>query len=277
MRGGSKYVPSRDGALCRVSGAWAQEKLYYVARYMEIFNKAMFRKWERRIYLDLLAGTGRCVLETGEEFAGSPILGVETCPAFTKVIAVDRAGPLIDALRVRMKGRAEIVEGDCNDSAVIVQLRALLDPSALSLCFVDMLGLEVAFETIRQLTDGLRMDLLITFQVNDLTRNMPGSIRRGGARLTRFFGTDGWLEVVRSQESGLLESADVASALTDFYCARLSTIGYQHVAQLHRLMRNSTNAPLYRLVLAARHERAAEFFRKISRIEFSGQRTLLGM
>jgi hypothetical protein len=39
-------------------------------------------------------------------------------------------------------------------------------------------------------------------------------------------------------------------------------------------MKNTQNTPLYRLVLAGKHERSTDFFKKISRYEYSGQRGL---
>ena len=68
---GSEYRPSIvDGLPARVSGPWAQEKLAYLSKYMSIFNVGMKNKW-RRVYLDLLAGPGRCVEDdSGIEFDG---------------------------------------------------------------------------------------------------------------------------------------------------------------------------------------------------------------
>ena len=72
----------------------------------------------------------------------------------------------------------------------------------------------------------------------------------------------------------LYRRPDLAAALTDFYCGQLKTLGYTHVEAHKRLMRNATSAPLYRLILAAKHERAIDFFQKISKIESDGQRGL---
>jgi hypothetical protein len=74
MSGGSEHLPSReDGLPARVSGAWAQEKLAYLRKCKTIFNGGK-NQWEP-VYLDLLAGPGRCVVtQTLEEFAGSPLL-----------------------------------------------------------------------------------------------------------------------------------------------------------------------------------------------------------
>jgi three-Cys-motif partner protein len=83
-----------------------------------------------------------------------------------------------------------------------------------------------------------------------------------------------WRDAVQRFQRGETSAPDLATALTDFYCEQLRTLGYDYVAPLQRLMRNTINAPLYRLILAGKHPRAAEFFQKISRIEYDGQRGL---
>ena len=93
-----------------------------------------------------------------------------------------------------------------------------------------------------------------------------------GARFDLFFGSPAWRDVVRRFERGQTERSDVATALVDFYGQQLAAIGYDQVAQLHILMRNTKNAPLYRLLLASRSPRATDFFEKIARIEHDGQR-----
>ncbi len=249
---------------------------------MSIFNGAMGTKWRSRIYVDLLAGPGRCVSnETGEEFDGSPILALTLEKPFSDLVFVEGAADLASALRNRVQlhrsPRDELVlNGDANSPTVISAVRQRCGRRSLVLTFVDFLGLEVTFKTLAQLTAGLHMDLLLTFQVNDLTRNVPLVLagKQTPERLDAFFGTPGWRDVVTRFDSAATRAPDLASALTDYYCDRLGTMGYGYVAQLHRLMRNRTSAPLYRLILASRHHRAPDLFRKISRIEHSGQRGL---
>jgi three-Cys-motif partner protein len=142
--------------------------------------------------------------------------------------------------------------------------------------FVDCLGMEVELETIGRLTKDRKMDLLLTFQVNDVTRNVPLALRgeQDAERIDRFFGTTAWRNVAARFDRAAIASPDLAAALTDFYCDRLKTIGYTHVEPHQRLMRNTMSAPLYRLILAAKHARAIDFFQKISRIQSDGQRDL---
>jgi three-Cys-motif partner protein len=244
---------------------------------MSIFTTSMKAKWDNRIFVDLMAGPGRNIMERGdEEFDGSPLLALKTDPPFTEVILVESEPSLLHALTARTTSfDRTIFPGDCNDPAVIAAIRARLTQSwsTLGLAFVDMLGLDVSLRTLEQLTAGqVRLDLAITFQVSDLTRNVPLVMqgRTPGDRLDAFFGDDGeWRQVVASSPLGT-----AGQALTDYYCDRLGTIGYGHVAQLHVLMKNSKNAPLYRVILAGKHPLAAEFFKRISKIEYSGQRTL---
>lgn len=113
MSGGSEYRPSKDdGMPARVSGAWAREKLEYLAKYMSIFNGSMKDKWDR-VYLDLMAGPGRCVEDdTGAEFEGSPLLAIKQKIAFSEVVLVEGEPRLADALRRRMGASARVIAGD---------------------------------------------------------------------------------------------------------------------------------------------------------------------
>lgn len=249
---------------------------------MGIFNGGMKNLWKNRAFVDLLAGPGRCILKhSGEEFDGSPVRALKCDPPFTTVVLVESDPALFAALEARTAiyaPRVQLVAGDCNDPATIATIRKQIPFRALTLAFADMLGLDVTFESVRRLTSGRRIDLAITFQVSDLVRNVPQVLagNADGARLDRFFGTGDWRRVVAAAEGGALPTPAIGDALTDFYIQRLATLGYLHVAPLHRLMKNTANAPLYRVVLASKHATGADFFKKIAKYEYSGQRGLFG-
>jgi three-Cys-motif partner protein len=224
-----------------------------------------------------MAGPGQCITEREEEFPGSPIRALQADPPFSRVILVEESIKLVEALRARTEAwadRRQIIEGDCNDQSIIDGIRARTPASHLVMVFVDNLGLDVTFETLKILTLNRRMDLVITLQVSDLVRN-TGQVLSGSqdaARFDRFFGSADWRMVVQEFERRKRTEHDLPTALTSFYLERLRTIGYSSAAQLHVLMKNDRNAPLYRLILAGKHPKAAEFFEKIARIEYSGQR-----
>ncbi|MFB3853561.1 MAG: three-Cys-motif partner protein TcmP [Vicinamibacterales bacterium] len=267
-------LTARDGLAARPSGEWAREKLFIVARYIDIFTTGQKRKWPQCAFVDLMAGPGICIeRETGEEFPGSPLLALRTKTPFTHAVFVELDARLRAALAQRtsapdLRPVPTILEGDCNSSCVVDEIRRTVPANALTLAFVDMLGLDVHFATLRRLTAGRRMDLLITFQVNDLTRNVRRAIAAGGdERMDAFFGSDEWLARVREVPRG-----EYANILTDYYAERLRTLDYPYCDRHRAPMKNSKNAPLYRLLLASRHERAGDYFQKIATIDWSGQR-----
>jgi three-Cys-motif partner protein len=273
MSGGSEYRPSQiDGLPARVSGAWAREKLEYLGKYMSIFNVGMKNKWER-VYLDLLAGPGRCVEDdTGAEFEGSPLLAVNQKVPFSEILLVEGSRNLADALRRRVDASGRVIEGDCNDAGIIKQLRDTLGRGRLGLAFADNLGMEVTLATLQSLSADRKLDLCITFQVGDLKRNLHNALAGTDApRWNAFFG-DGWKPIAADAERRNLSAEETANVLLDFYGQQLKAIGYPYIAHSRRLMKNSKNVALYRLLLAGKHERAVQFFDEISKIEPSGQR-----
>lgn len=277
----SRYAKAQDNLMARVSGLWAMEKLTYVEKYMDIFSTGMKKRWETRTYVDLMSGPGLCVTDDGQEFPGSPLRALATKTPFSRVVLVEGDADLADALKTRVaksvhRETAEILTGDCNDKAVIANIRKLVPSDALTLAFVDMLGLDVRLDTLARLTDGRRMDLAITFQIGDLKRNVGGALKNPGEgrRFDEFFGTEDWRETVWAHRSGNMPGLDLATAFTDFYEERLKTLGYPHVTRSLDVMKNSKNVHLYRLLLASRHPRAVDFFEKISQISPLGERRL---
>lgn len=264
-----------DGLPVRGSGAWAQEKLTYLGKYMSAFNQSMSDKWQRE-YLDLLAGPGRCIEEdSGVEFDGSPLLALSCRVPFSGVTLVEGHPELAAALRTRVQNRATVIQGDCNDPMVVDQLRARLGYGVLGLAFIDNLGLDVPLSTVERLSTGRKLDLVITFQIGDLKRNLKRALAGGDEeRWTAFFGT-GWQDVALAAERQNLSASDTATRLLAFYGKQLQAIGYPHVADSQQVMKNSRQVGLYRLVLASKDALAVKLFDGISKIEPGGQRRLL--
>jgi three-Cys-motif partner protein len=184
------------------------EKLKYLEKYMDIFSTGMKKHWDTRVFIDLMSGPGLCVTDEGQEFHGSPLLALATKTSFSKVVLVENEPALAEALKARVaaNSRRESVAhltGNCNDKALIADIRRVVPSDALSLTFVDMLGLDVRLDTLARLTDGRRMDLAITFQIGDLKRNVGGAVKNPGEgrRFDEFFGTEDWRETVWAHSS----------------------------------------------------------------------------
>lgn len=100
-------ISTVDGLPVRSSGAWAEEKLYYLRRYLDIFSNGMKNKWGGRMYyVDLFAGSGRCrVRGTKKEFDGSPLIAL-TDFDFAKYYFFESEPACFHALDARAKARA---------------------------------------------------------------------------------------------------------------------------------------------------------------------------
>lgn len=258
---------ARDGLVARVSGPWAADKLHYVEHYQGIFANGMKGKWGSLGYVDLMAGPGRCLdRHTRDEYDGSPVRSLSA--PFTHRVFVELDAECAAALRSRVGDPSLVIQGNCNDPAVIEQVRDRIPSNALTLVFIDNLGLNCTFDTIAALTADRRMDLILTVMTSDFQRNALSG--RDPARFTAFFGSDEWLRVAALSP----RMSDVAAVLLDHYGDRISSLGYPHICPARRVMKNSKQASLYRLLLATRHARGEEFFRKIERISFQGQREM---
>lgn len=266
MSSKSIYRPAADGLPARVSGDWAQTKLESLSNYLRIVNVAMQRKFAKRCYVDMMAGGGRCVLKrSGLEFDGSPLLALACKPAFTSLVFVESDSRLFDALTARTsaeRSRTHLILGDCNETSVIEQIRSAIPATALSIAFIDNLGLDVTFDSIRRLTTGRRIDLVITFQISDIKRNAERALAGAerGARWDRFFGTPTWRQAVADFEAMRRPAPDLGGALENFYAERMATIGYANRSQLNRSMKNTRNAPLYRVMLFSKNPLATKLF-----------------
>lgn len=257
-----------DGFAVRDSGPWATEKLHYVHRYCELVCKAMKAKFPILVYLDLMAGPGRCCIDRHPfaEFDGSPLLAMAHTPGFQLLVFIEQDPELFAALRERLPAadeRWKIIPADCNSEKAVKACRAALSAGRLGIAFLDALGCtDPAFETVETIAAGQRLDLIVTFHVQDVNRNADEAIGGGPSaqRFTRFFGSAGW-------KKALLDAAPSASAgetLAGFYETRLQSLGYQ-TKQLHRLMKNRTNAPLYRLIFASKHDLGTKFWAKVTK------------
>lgn len=266
-------MTASDGLTARESGPWAKEKLEQVQHYMSIFTNGMFGQWKGAlVFLDLMSGPGLCVdRETRAEFPGSPLLALRTPRAFRSVVCVEADEACAAALHARLSteprgATATVVHGDANAASTIAQLRAHADRS-LAFAFVDLIGQEVTFETIRALTAGRNVDLLFSFPEMDLQRNSPLAQAVDAERWNRFFGTTAWQTIVAGPRHGRVLQ------LRTLYEQQLQTLGYSTLA--NRVpMKNSRGRSIYRPLFASRHSRGLDFYRKTSAFDPGGQRPL---
>lgn len=264
-------VLGSDGQVSISVGPWAEEKLYYVQHYCNIFNKAMRYKWPRRAYIDLFSGPGKCAIEdSGKELDGSPLVALKREVPFTHYFFNDVREAAVRALRARTQGvfvaPMVFLCQDCNEvvNALLRELGKLPPLKTLYFCFIDPLNWEIEFDSVARLTEGKRMDLVITFHIGNMKRFADQS----GAKLDKFFPDSNW----RIGYDTRRRSGDTAMGayLLGVYKQGLERIGYTHIDD-KVFVTNSKDVPLYYLLYASKARRGKDFWDKISRKLPTGQ------
>jgi len=262
-----------DGLPVRPVRSWNDDKLYYVARYTDIFTTGMKNQWGSLVYADFFAGPGRCLIEGDREVDGSP-LAAASRPGFNRLFFNDLDPVAVDALTTRLAGeptdRVRISRADCNDA--VDEAREFLFPAnlrsgTLGLAFIDPTAYQMSFESIKRFTAGVRVDLIINFMTDYAKRFVRTDYWREGSDFDQFMGTRDWLRLKRD-----VPTAQLKSELLAIYRRQLESLGY-HVDD-SVLVRNSQQRGFYHLIYASNHPRGLEFWRKISATESDQRRRL---
>lgn len=225
-------VPSEeDGQPVRCVGPWSLNKHYYIERYIDIFHSGMAKTFPILNYIDLFAGPGKCrVKRTRELTDGSPLIAARF--GFTGYFLVDMNPDAVVALKKRFPhtARAIIYQDDCNNCAS--DIRARTSDYALNLLVADQTTVQLKFETLRLLTDGRRVDLIIYFPTGMYFKRAVPVLKDADKieSVNGFFGDRGeGLQIWRNSPSSVQSAAIVA-----YYKERLKTIGYQFDEKIDR-------------------------------------------
>ena len=285
--------PEDDGLQMRESGPWAEIKLDYLSRYINIFETSMRSKpWRKRHFIDLFSGPGKCYVSASNNIhLGSPLIALTTRYPFTDYFFVDLEPKSINDLRTRCKDSELFAQINfyVGDSNIIVE--KIVDKilsidnihipkkwSSLNLAFIDPEGLEVNRKTIEKLAKPYSMDLIIHYPQMGLTRFMPNAINEEPpTTVDLFFGGTEWRAIYYKYQTR--EDLYVHRKLLDLMKTKLQALGYQEVLRDDEvndepLMRNVKSAPLYRLIFASKHPLGHDFWKKVTKRDVSDQKHL---
>lgn len=272
-----KEISANDGLPVRSSGAWVEEKLYYLRRYLSIFSVGMKNKWRGRLYyVDLFAGPGVCRIRRSEkEVDGSPLIALTEFD-FAKYYFFEAESSCFQALAIRAEkrtpdksGKVSMLLGDCNDTIQEAQFPS----QGLGVAFIDPTGIsQISFETMRKLSAGRQIDLIINFPEGmGIRMNLHQYTQTEKNALSRFMGSERWRALYQQS----LSSYDqVCSEIAKEYLANLGELGYCAVDSDWIPVKTDQNVLLYYLLFASKNPRGNDFWRKISRIGPHGQRGL---
>jgi len=255
----SKYTLSKiDKLPIRESGQYIEQKHSRLAYYSDMFATAM-KQWKHRVYLELYAGPGRCLIREGRtESEGSPLKVLDL--NFTRFIFIERDEELAEALKKRIQHhpRANSVEIWNGDNFQALEHVDIPKKDALTFSFVDPTGL-VEMSLIRKIKEvAPRGDMLINLMDSmgiKMNRFQYKADSGPNCRLTRMLGHDGWKKHLRLSKP-------------EFY-RKINFLFKEELRRLHYLTDDfdvkvtlKGSVHLYSLVFAAGHQRALEFWQK---------------
>ncbi len=264
-----------DNLPLRCVGPWANDKLYYLKRYMEVFNTAMKGKWSKRAYIELFSGPGLGIIrDTGEIIDGSPLIAIKQQTPFSRYIFVDINSHATNALESRVRNfrrtnNVRFLTQDCNEN--IEKIRFNIDNNYLSLAFVDPTSMQIKFSTIQQLTRDLKMDMIVNFPLQAINRSYSYALHGYVEKFDNYFGTDEWKPVI----VGNSDIHNIGTRLLDLYKKQFEIIGYTQVNDANSiLVRGPKNIPLYYIFFVSKNQLAIKLWNSIQEIRSNKQRLL---
>jgi len=260
-----------DGLATPEVGGWAETKYRLLALYDELFSTGMKNKWEKRVYIDLYAGSGHSRVPGSNKFLkGSPLIALTVSHPFDKYIFCEGRPDLLDALRVRVKrlhleADVEFVQGNCDYEIeeILAKIPKAADGSkVLSLCVVDPFDFGLKFETLRRLS-SVFVDFVVLLAIGmDANRNYDHYVDGNSTKIDEALGNTDWRE--RWRAVGIKRS-DFRAFLATEFCRSMETLGYLRTPlDRMKLVRSvEKNLPLYYIALFSRHGTAFKFWDEV--------------
>lgn len=264
-----------------IIGRWSEEKLNLLAQYLKAYSVIMNeqkKSWLRAYYyIDAFAGSIRPRAKEDEQryIDGSPLRALQTEPQFDAYWFVDvspRRVERVQRLRAEFPDRRiEVRQGNCNDvlcNEIVPRLPYASKQRAF--VFLDPYGLQVDWETVRELANTRTCDIFINFSVMGVTRLLPRQQNPASdvvEQLSKVMGNTDWITQIYREppvtqlplfgdpdEPALSRDAIQAEWLARLYTEQLHSL-FPYVSR-PVLMRNSTNSVLYALCLASHNQTA---------------------
>lgn len=260
--------------ICRPSGSWIECKHSIIREYWPAFLRAT-QGASRRAYVDLFAGPGcNFIRETSQKTPGSPIIALQATsriasdlnPKYPQFPVADFyfndiAKTNVEQLRLVVNTcfpKLNVVYSNDDANAYAGTVLNTIDKNTPTFIVLDPEGSELYWSTIETIARKHRAEILINLAIGGLKRLMGKGDTASRDRVTRVFGTDEWINIVRRRTRNRISDR----SLLDLYQRRLEDLGF-HVAttgsgfQLERIATNTKNVPLYYLIFAAKGPKAS--------------------
>lgn len=270
------FVPADDGLPVSEVGAWTRDKHVLLRRYVGISAgvRAGFIGPGKAgaTYIDLFCGPGYCRVRDAEGVLPGSALVAALAAAERKrpfsAIHIGDADPRFpEATRRRLLAggiTSPVRTYSGNAADVARQVARNLNPHALHLVFLDPFSLgALSMPIIEAFAPFKRVDLLMHVSAMDLQRNLEQAIASDESHQFDSF-APGWRDHVDQKAP----AHTVRRRIIEYWIGRVQALGFSvFEGDQFELVRGSKNQPLYWLALAAKNEKASEFWDKIRHVD----------
>jgi three-Cys-motif partner protein len=280
----------------KFGGAWTEEKLERVRKYLVAYSTIMNKQKFKYAYIDAFAGTGYRtreqhsqslanifpeVFETDSRqfLDGSARIALQVRPIFDKYIFIERDPTRVVELEKLkeefpdVRDRIRLEQQDANQ--YLQDLCSRNWGRRRAVLFLDPFGMQVTWNTIVAIAKTKAIDLWILFPISAVNRLLTrsGRINAGWERtLNALFGASDWYDafyetikltdIFGSDYSQTIKLADF-DLIGSYFVNRLKTV-FAGVAEKPLPLLNSRNSPLFLLCFAASNPQGAKTAIKIA-------------
>jgi three-Cys-motif partner protein len=283
-------------SLQQFGGAWTQDKLERVRKYLVAYSQIMKSRRYWYAYIDGFAGTGYHEVKPDEDdscnlFAeldepavdefmdGSARIALQVEPRFHKYIFIEKSRKKtceLEKIRTEYPDKADdIIIKRAEANACLRELCLQCSwADRRAVLFIDPFGMQLSWDTVAAVGQTKAIDTWILFPVSAVNRLLVrgGDIpARWRERLDTMFGEPDWFDLFFRQEKLPLfddgtvvrkKAADL-DLIGHYFNRRLAT-AFAGVAPNPYTLRNSQGAPLFLLCFAAGNPHAVDTAIKIA-------------
>ncbi|WP_261665248.1 three-Cys-motif partner protein TcmP [Deinococcus sp. Marseille-Q6407] len=240
---------------------WTADKLEFLERYLPAFQLACKRFWNEQeghtntYYVDGFAGPGKNDIN-GVLRKGSPLIAASVKPPFKEYFLIEKGLKNVNQLKAELaadeysgiRQHIHLQRGDFNKevASILRQMQRNLPTFYL----MDPEGLELEWETVRQIGDRPKADLFILVSAGGVTR-CAGSPPTHD-RVTQFYGHERWRPIAEGLNPQTVMRQSKFEAFLELYLEGLRGLGFSHVER-YLIATNSKNSNLHTLVFASKN------------------------
>jgi three-Cys-motif partner protein len=249
-------------------GIWSEVKLAIIKDYASAYARILgaTRRGKipslRWLYIDAYAGPGfHLSRTTGQTVEGSPLIALNTTPAFSEYHFIDTEPRRVDQLRKLTEGRSDVFNysGDCNEVLLHeVFPRARYEDYRRALCLLDPYNINLTWEVIETAGKMGSVDVFLNLMIMDINRNAMRknpvkSIQSKMDELTRLWGDETWKDVGYDTTGNLFGEPEKVSNETfaEAFRQRLQTKACFKFVSKPMPMKTKNNSIIYFLYFAS--------------------------